>query len=93
MGGETRGKRQEANGLVHSLALENESIRCSCLCPRMLCSCALVSRQPRVPTIAQVLTTSLLQRALVYPKAYRGVDLRQARAAAAFGGAGIDTCC
>lgn len=25
----------------------------------------------------QVLTTSLLQRALIYPKAYRGVDLRQ----------------
>lgn len=26
---------------------------------------------------AQVLTTSLLQRAIVYPKAYRGVDLKQ----------------
>jgi glutathione S-transferase len=28
-------------------------------------------------SIAEVLTTSLLQRAIVYPKAYRGVDLRQ----------------
>lgn len=30
---------------------------------------------------AQVLTTSLLQRAIVYPKAYRGVDLKQASTA------------
>lgn len=36
-----------------------------------------------LPCPPQVLTTSLLQRALVYPKAYRGVDLRQARPAAA----------
>lgn len=54
---------------VHSRSLH------SCICPSFLPILSLPSPPPVAYSIAEVLTTSLLQRVLVYPRAYRGVDL------------------